>query len=121
MTPATSPARSCKVAPSREPQLLPTPRILIEIVWNPSVTSARARRSKYPVLQPAFASNTTGAPKPQSAHSNVASPTSMLRCCCNLTSDFLLPTGRDFPCRADHVSRDPTLVPKLHKRGRTPP
>src|SRR6516165_11699596 len=35
MTPATSPARSCKVAPSREPQLPPTPRILIEIVWNP--------------------------------------------------------------------------------------
>src|SRR6516165_7914669 len=25
MTPATSPARSCKVAPSREPQLPPTP------------------------------------------------------------------------------------------------
>src|SRR5215469_8048229 len=86
MTPATSPARSCKVAPSREPQLLPTPRILIEIVWNPPVTSARARRSKYPVLQPAFASNTTGAPKPQSVHSNVASPTSMLRCCCIRTS-----------------------------------
>src|SRR5215469_16008167 len=86
MTPATSPARSCKVAPSREPQLLPTPRILIEIVWNPPVTSARARRSKYPVLQPAFASNTTGAPKPQSVHSSVASPTSMVRCCCILTS-----------------------------------
>src|SRR5262249_38723938 len=31
---------------------------------------------------------------------------------------LLLPTGRDFPCRAGHVPRDhPTLVPKLPKRG----
>src|SRR6516165_5666142 len=30
MTPATSPARSCKVVPSREPRLPATPRILIE-------------------------------------------------------------------------------------------
>src|SRR5499433_2874401 len=37
MTPATSPARSCKVVPSREPRLPPTPRILIEIVWKPAV------------------------------------------------------------------------------------
>src|SRR5215813_1596842 len=43
MTPATSPARSCKVVPSREPRLPPTPRILIEIVWKPAVASARAR------------------------------------------------------------------------------
>jgi hypothetical protein len=35
---------------------------------------------------------------------------------------LLLPTGRDFPCRAGHVPRDhPTSVPKLPKRGRAPP
>src|SRR3954454_17843420 len=30
-------------------------------------------------------------------HSNVASPTSMLQCCGNPDSRFLLPTGRDSP------------------------
>src|ERR1700760_465435 len=49
------------------------------------------------MLQPAFASNTTGAPEPQSVHSNVASPTSMLRCCGNPASRFLLPMGRASP------------------------
>ena len=35
---------------------------------------------------------------------------------------LLLPTGRDFPCRAGHVPCDhPTLVPNLPKRGRAPP
>ena len=29
--------------------------------------------------------------------------------------------GARLPCRADHVPRDPTLVPKLPKRGRAPP
>jgi AraC family transcriptional regulator, regulatory protein of adaptative response / methylated-DNA-[protein]-cysteine methyltransferase len=41
------------------------------------------------MLQPAFASNTTGAPEPRSVHSKVASPTSMVRCCCKLTSAFV--------------------------------
>jgi len=35
---------------------------------------------------------------------------------------LLLPTGRDFPCRAGHVPRDhPALVPKLPERGPAPP
>src|SRR5215472_10058739 len=35
---------------------------------------------------------------------------------------LLLPTGRDFPCRAGHAPRDhPTLAPNLTKRGRTAP
>src|SRR3954449_2008607 len=54
-------------------------------------------------------------------HSKVASPTSMFRCCCNLTSRFLLPTGHASPVALIISPATPRYCPSCLREGEQRP